>query len=94
MSKLTESYLETTMEDDNGGEIDIRVYYYYQPYEAPTLEYPGCFAEVTVESVEERTQYNLDVWGWYELHDYEESQAQDWEEEIATLINAKENDDE
>ena len=94
MSKLTESYLETTMEDDNGGEIDIRVYYDYQRFEAPTLEHPGCFAKVTVESVEERTQYQLDAWGWYELHDYEESQAQDWEEEIATLINAKENDDE
>ena len=94
MSKLTEEYLETTMEDDNGGEIDIRVYYDYQPYKAPTLEYPGFFSTVTVSLVEERTQYNLDVWGWYELHDYEESQAQDWEEEIATLIKAKENDDE
>ena len=94
MSKLTESYLETTMEDDNGGEIDIRVHYDYQPYDAPTLEHTGFFSTVTVGLVEERRQYNLDVWGWYELHDYEESQAQDWEEEIATLINAKENDDE
>ena len=96
MSKLTEEYLETTMEDDNGGEIDIRVYYYYQPFERPEYDrdgncnYGGCFAEVTVESVEERTQYNLDVWGWYELHDYEESQAQAWEEEIMTMLSIAE----
>ena len=94
MSKLTEEYLETTMEDDNGGEIDIRVYYHYQKYEAPTLEYSGCFAEVTVESVGVDTQYNLDEWAWYGFYDYEESQATDWEEEIMTLINAKDNDDE
>ena len=41
MSKLTESYLETTMEDDNGG-------------------------------------------------DYEESQAQAWEEEIMTMLSIAE----
>ena len=100
MNKLTEDYLETTMEDENGGEIDIRVHYDYQPFEDAEYDmdgnclYPGCFSSVTVDFVEERTQYNLDVWGWYELHDYEESQAQAWEEEIMTLINAKENDDE
>ena len=90
MSKLTEEYLETTMEDDNGGEIDIRVHYDYQPFEAPTLEHPGFFSSVTVSLVEERTQYNLDVWGWYELHDYEESQAQAWEEEIMTMLSIAE----
>ena len=95
MSKLTEEYLETTMEDDNGGEIDIRVYFHYSPaepmeYVDGLAVYPGSFAEVTVESVEERTQYNLDVWGWYELHDYEESQAQAWEEEIMTMLSIAE----
>ena len=100
MSKLTKEYLETTMEDDNGGEIDIRVHYDYQPFKDAEYDidgnclYSSCPESVTVGDVEYRTQYNLDVWGWYELHDYEESQAQAWEEEIATLINAKENDDE
>ena len=99
MSKLTDTYLLTTMEDENGGEIDIRVYYDYSPakpmgYVDGPSPYPGCFAKVTVGLVEERKQYNLDAWAWFECFDYEESQAQDWEEEIVTLINAKENDDE
>ena len=100
MSKLTEEYLETTMEDENGGEIDIRVHYDYQRFERPEYDrdgncnYGGCFSSVTVDFVEERTLTSLDTWEWLGYFDYEESQAQDWKEEIATLINAKENDDE
>lgn len=39
--------IRTTICDD----VPVTVNFYYQPYEAPTQTYPGCFEDVLIESI-------------------------------------------
>ena len=42
---------ETTLEDDNGAEFDVRVHYDYEPAEKQTLDHPGCEASINIYEV-------------------------------------------
>ena len=93
MTKLVNDYMETTLEDDNGAECDIRVFYEYQPsenaeYEEGRVVYPGCESFVTINGVE-RNEPFYDVDDWNEFYDYDEKQEAAWSEEIHDLINKR-----
>ena len=91
MSKLVNDYLETTLEDEDGAEWDIRAYFEYQPAEKAEWSegqcvYPGCEEDVQVVQVERNHPF-YDVANWREFDDYSDKEAADWASEILELIN-------
>ena len=72
--------------DDSEVEIMVDFFYDYQPYEAQTLEYPGCDETVWIISVVDSRTGEID----YNINCIDN--LSDIQDEILKLINEREED--
>ena len=83
---------QTTLENDQGGEFDVRIHYDYQPAEPATLEYPGCDESVEITDVEvwdgdPAYFYNPSTYAWQDRWDEYLDHHAKWAEEILEEIH-------
>lgn len=73
--------------DDEDVEWTVRIDYDFQPFEPMTLNYPGCYADVTVTAVYKELRTN-----WVDVTEETERRHIGWEVEILESINEQAQD--
>ena len=100
--KLLESGIaETTWEDDNGCEWDIKIEFCFNAsenaeYQEGHMVYPGCREHVEIEATERR-EYTLESMGtataWQDWDEATDSEIDGWAVEILEAIKKRAHDD-
>lgn len=97
MKLLEDGTAETTYEDEDGAEWDVKVFFNYTKatkpdYEDGLMVYPGDEEGVEIEATE-RNEPIYDVANWVEYDGYSDSELKDLAVEIHELINQQGEDE-
>ena len=84
IDKEENAYFTTTELKDGSGEVELVVYYEYQPPEPATATYPGCDEYVTIDLIGARHAGDK---RWNKFNGYTFLDAEGWKSEILELIN-------
>ena len=89
---------ETTYEDENGAEWEIRLFFDYQPEEYPSTDPdsstfgPACDSDATITKIERKECIDIlkDAWCWQEWNGETNEQHEEWKQECIEAFESQE----
>ena len=89
---------ETTYEDENGAEWEIRLFFDYSPEEPMVADPddqlfgPGCASDATITKIERKELVSFYTWSWQEWNGETSKQCEEWEQECIESVESQDDE--